>query len=149
MNCYLSGIIGLALLGGSILTLTVNKEQHNILRNVFSGDLANIYDKIATERRNHYIIGLLIGLFISFIVIKNMDTLNYFTRVTLFFAITLGTALIFYTIMPKSDYMLNYLKTPEENKKWLAVHKTMKTRYSIGLVLGFLSAIPLGNTFCQ
>jgi uncharacterized protein YacL len=142
-------MIGLALLGGSIATLTVSKEQHNLLRNTLSEELDKKYEKIAKQRRNHYILGLLIGLFISYIVIKNTNIKNYFTRITLFFTITLGTAIIFYMIMPKSDYMLNHLKTPEQNKRWLDIYKTMKNRYLLGFILGILAAIPLGNTFCK
>lgn len=148
MNCYISGILGIALLGGSISTLSITEEQHNLLRNVFSDDLDKIYEKIITERRNQYILGLVIGIFLSFIVVYNVRLTNYFTRVTLFSAITLGTAAIFYTIMPKSDYMLNHLKTPEENKKWLEVYRFMKTRYLIGLILGAVAAIPLSNILC-
>lgn len=148
MNCYLSGILGLALLSGSIATLTVSEEQHNILRKVFSNELDKKYENIINERRNHYIIGLLIGFVLSYIVLKTFQLSNYFTRMTLFLSITLGSAVIFYTVMPKSDYMLNYLKTPEENKKWLDVYKTMKTRYIVGLILGFLAAIPLAKLFC-
>jgi hypothetical protein len=51
-------------------------------------------------------------------------------------------------LMPKSDYMLNHLKTSEENKKWLNVYNSMKSRYFIGFVLGILATIPLARTLC-
>lgn len=148
MDCYFSGIIGLALLGGSVLTLSVTEQQHNLLKNVFSDDLDKKYEKIINERRNHYIIGLIIGMIISYVIINNKLTANNFTRLALSFTITLTIALVFYMLMPKSDYMLNHLKTPEENKKWLEVYKTMKKRYFLGFVLGSLAAIPIVNTFC-
>ena len=148
MNCYISAILGLALLGGSLATLSVSEEQHNILRKVFSDELDKKYENIITERRNHYIIGLLIGFILSYITLNIFHISNYFTRITLSLSIILGSAVIFYTVMPKSDYVLNYLKTPEENKKWLDMYKTMKTRYLIGLILGFLSAIPLSKLLC-
>jgi hypothetical protein len=148
MNCYLSSILGLGLLGGSIATMTVTKEQHNNLKDVFSDDLDKKYDEIITERRNHYLIGLIVGAIISIIVIKNIININYYTRITLFLAITLGTAVLLYMVLPKSDYMLNHLKTAEENKKWLDVYKTMKSRYYIGFVLGIIGALLLGSVFC-
>jgi hypothetical protein len=52
-------------------------------------------------------------------------------------------------IMQKSDFMLNHLKTPEQNKRWLDIYKTMKNRYLLGFILGSIAAIPLGNTFCK
>jgi len=44
--------------------------------------------------------------------------------------------------------MLKHLKTPEENKKWLEVYTTMKSRYFLGLVMGALAAIPIAGVFC-
>jgi hypothetical protein len=148
MNCYIFGLSGLALLGGSIATLTVSKEQHNLLKNVFSDELDKKYENISNERRNHYIIGLVMGIIISIIVVKNVVIENYFKRVMLFLTITFATAILFYSIMPKSDYMLNYLKTPEEINKWLEVYKTMKTRYFSGFILGLLAAIPISYISC-
>lgn len=148
MDCYFYGIIGLGLLSASIATLTVTKEQHDVLRNVFSKELDKKYENIIIERRNHYIMGLILGIFISFVISKNVIILNNFARLMLFLTITLGTAVMFYMIIPKSDYMLNHLKTPEENKKWLEIYKTMKSRYFIGFVLGMLATIPLARTFC-
>lgn len=148
MNCYLSGIAGLALLGGSVYTLTASERQHAILINVFSNELDKKYEAIIKERRNHYIIGLIIGMVLSYYIMRNIDTIGYFTRITLFFTITLTTGVVFYMLMPKSDYMLNYLKTPEENKKWLEVYKTMKQRYFVGFLLGALAAIPIANILC-
>ncbi len=67
---------------------------------------------------------------------------------SLFLAVTLLTTVMFYSLMPKSDYMLNHLKTEEENKAWLEVYKTMKQRYFVGLVVGALAAVPLANALC-
>ncbi len=148
MNCYISGIAGLALLGASISTMSVNKQQQNVLKSVLSDDLDKKYESIVIERRNHYIMGLVLGMIISFIVVNKVKSSNYFTRLSLFTMITLVTAVIFYMLMPKSDYMLNHLKTEQENKQWLQVYKTMQSRYFIGLVLGALSAIPIAHIMC-
>jgi uncharacterized protein YacL len=148
MNCYISGIAGLALLGASISTMSVNKQQQNVLKSVLSDELDKKYESIVIERRNHYIMGLVLGMVISFIVVNKVKSSNYFTRLSLFTMITLVTAVIFYMLMPKSDYMLNHLKTEQENKQWLQVYKTMQSRYFIGLVLGALAAIPIANIMC-
>jgi glucan phosphoethanolaminetransferase (alkaline phosphatase superfamily) len=148
MNCYFLGITGLALLGGSISTLTINEEQHNILRNAFPDNLDKKYEAIIIERRNHYLIGLLIGLVLAFIVVRNVRLANYFTRLALSLTITLGTAVIFYTFMPKTDYMRRHLKTPAEHKKWVEVCRFMKSRYLTGAILGALAAIPIASIMC-
>lgn len=148
MNCYISGVFGLGMLGGSIATMSVTEEQHNVLRKIFSDELDSKYEKIVIERRNHYIQGLILGLIFSFIIISNLSLENRFHKISLIFTITLITGFIYYMLKPKSDYMLNHLKTPEENKAWLEVYNTMKSRYYIGLLLGALAAIPIGNSFC-
>ncbi len=148
MNCYISGIAGIALLGASISTLSVNKQQQNVLKSVLSPELDKKYESIIIERRNHYIIGLVLGMILSFIILNITKITKYFTRLSLFTMITLVTAVIFYMLMPKSDYMLNHLKSEKENKKWLQVYKTMQSRYFIGLVLGALSAIPIAHIMC-
>ena len=134
MNCYVSGILGTAMLAASISTMTVTKEQHDVLRKVLSDDLDKVYENIIAERRNHYIIGLVLGLALSYTVLKFLKISNRLHRMSLFVLITLVTGGLFYSLMPKSDYMLNHLKTEEENKRWLEVYKTMKQRYLIGFL---------------
>jgi len=51
--------------------------------------------------------------------------------------------------MPKSDYMLNHLKTQEQNKAWLEVYKEMQQKYIKGFLLGCLSAIPISLILCD
>jgi succinate dehydrogenase/fumarate reductase cytochrome b subunit len=58
------------------------------------------------------------------------------------------TGVVFYFLMPKSDYMLNHLKTEEQNKAWLEVYKTMKQRYFLGFLFGALAAVPFAHSFC-
>ena len=148
MNCYLSGILGIAMLGASVSTMTVTEEQHNLLRQTFSDDLDVLYGNIVVERRNHYVMGLVLGLALAYVVLQMVKINNRFHRMSLFVLITLMTGVVFYFLMPKSDYMLNHLKTEEQNKAWLEVYKTMKQRYFLGFLFGALAAIPISNAFC-
>ncbi len=148
MNCYLSGILGVAMLGASVSTMTVTEEQHNKLRKLFSDELDEIFEKIVIERRNQYIQGILLGAAIAFCISSLAKITNRFHKMSLFVLITLMTAVVYYFLMPKSDYMLNHLKTQEENKAWLEVYKTMKQRYFLGFVFGALAAVPLAFSMC-
>ncbi len=136
------------MLGGSVATMTVSEEQHANLREVLSDELDKKYDAIVKERRNHYIIGLVLGIVLSYFVLQLVKINNRFHKMSLFLAVTLLTTVMFYSLMPKSDYMLNHLKTEEENKAWLEVYKTMKQRYFVGLLVGALAAVPLANALC-
>ena len=147
--CYLSAIIALALLVGSFSILSITKEQDVMLRQYFSGDIKNKYEAIVSERRNHYIMGLVIGLIISFYITNqwNLD-LNQYTRITVFTAITLMTAVIVYMVTPKSDRMSNYLKTEDEKMRMAAVSNKIQHRYLSGCLLGALAAVPLAYNIC-
>ncbi len=148
MNCFVSGLFGVGLLGASIATNMATHEQTDKLRQVLSPELITKYDAIVKERTSHYIQGLILGMIIAYVILYHLKTTNRFHRISLFFGITLFTTALYYLLMPKSDYMLNHLKSEDENKAWLSVYKTMKFRYLIGFVLGALAAIPLGNALC-
>ena len=101
------------------------------------------------ERRDIYIRGLIIGLFLSAIVVKSSKTkMRYGHRIFLVFAITLFTAMLYYMLTPKTDYMLNHLKSAEQNKAWLQMYRNMQNRYMFGIVLGALASVPIAHYIC-
>ncbi len=151
MNCYESALLGVGLLGASLYTSAVPKEDINKLRNVLDEKAVKAYDNISNERHSQYIQGLGLGLLLVLLTnyfYGNMIT-NSFHKATLFLLIMLAVSLFYYLLSPKSDYMLNHIDTPEENKAWLHVYKTMKQRYIIGFILGAVASIPLSNAFCN
>jgi glycerol uptake facilitator-like aquaporin len=148
MNCFTSGLVGFAFVGASIATMLGCRQQTDKLRGVLSEEAAAAYEKIIKERTNQYIQGLLIGIVLSYVVLLNIKINNRFHKISVFFAITLLTTVMYYMLMPKSDWMLNHLKTEDETKAWLEVYKNMKARYFVGFVLGALAAVPLGNSLC-
>lgn len=148
MNCYLSGIVGIGMLGATFATMTVSEEQHDVLRKVLSPELDFIYTNIVAERRNLYMQGLVLGLATSYASLRLVSTRNLFHRIAFVLAVTMSISAVYYSLMPKSDYMLNHLKTSEENKAWLSIYKTMKHRYFFGMVLGSLAAVPIAYAMC-
>jgi uncharacterized protein YacL len=148
MNCITSTIFGLAMVGASFSTMTVSREQHNVFQKQLSKELAIVHEAIAKERRNHYIQGLLLGLIISYLLNGFLQSTNRFHKITLVLSVTTLVSVIYYSLMPKSDYMLNHLKTPEQTKAWLEIYKIMKNRYMWGFLLGSLSAIPIALAMC-
>jgi len=148
MNCYISGIIGIGLLTASFATMTISKEQTDYLKSILSEDIANKYISIIKERRNLYFQGLFIGLIFAFILMRLVKLSNTFHRITFSLAIVIFTSIIYYQLMPKSDYMLNYLKTKEEISAWLDIYKTMKYTHIYGFILGSIAAIPISYMLC-
>ena len=148
MNCTASAVAGIGLLGASIYTSMVPKEDVNRLRDIVSGEAADAYDKISKERVTLYIVGLLIGFLLAYSAVFYSRLSNRFHRGTTFIAIMLFTGVSFYTVYPKSDYMLNHIKSEKEAKAWMEVYKTMKMRYISGFIIGAFAAFPLANAFC-
>lgn len=148
MNCYTSGLIGLGMLGATFFTMSVTKSQNIAFKEKLPPELSTIYENITNERRNLYIQGLLLGLFLSYFIVKCIKVTNSFHKATLFLAITIPISVLYYFLMPKSDYMLNHLKTEEQNKAWLSIYTTMRQRYFLGFLIGSLAAIPISYSLC-
>ena len=150
MNCYLSAILGFGLLGASFYTSNSSDNQNSIYKQNLPPESIDIYEKIVNERATLYLEGLLLGFifvfFINYFYSSNFN--NNFHKITFFILVILLTGVVFYTLMPKSNYMLNYVSSNSESKAWLEMYKTMKYRYNIGFILGSLASIPLANSFC-
>ena len=149
MNCQISFIIGISLIGASIYTMTVSQDKINLLNNKLSSKLKNKYKNIIENRKNIYIQGLILGLIISYILLRNLNTSNKYYKVMSYFTITMIVTVFYYLLMPKEDYILNYLKSEDEKKTWLEIYKTMRNRYTFGMLLGFISSIPISNSLCK
>jgi hypothetical protein len=54
-------------------------------------------------------------------------------------AISFVTNYFYYVLSPKSDWMLNHIKTPEQTKAWLGMYRGMQVYYHTGLVLGLFA----------
>ena len=65
-----------------------------------------------------------------------------------FIAVTLVVAIMYYSIMPKSDYMIRHLKNEEQVNAWMDVYLNMKHRHLAGLVIGALSSLPVAFALC-
>jgi hypothetical protein len=149
MNCNISTLLGLGMLGATFSTLSVSQNQYNKLISLLSPDLVKKYKDITNMRRDHYIQGIILGLILTYFILNKFPITNSFHRMMLSLGITGLTSVLYYCLMPKKDYMLNHLKTPKEIKAWLKIYKKMKRRYLLGLIFGLLSAIPISNSFCK
>jgi len=148
MNCYVSALAGFSLLGGSLWTMGATIGESDRLKRVLQPEQVLVYQGIVRERRNLYIQGLVLGLLTAFFAQNYLRVRNMFHSVCLFLAVTLFVTVMYYTIAPKSDFMLRHLKTPEEVEAWLDVYKNMKYRYIFGFVLGAFSSVAFSRMFC-
>ena len=147
MPCQISCSISAVFLIGMIYMsyATYNSDILNKYKNQLPEKLQILYKKIVDERTRIYYFGYLLGLFLSILIIFynvqiKKNRLNTGSLVCIVIAISFLTNYFYYILSPKSDWMLNHIKTPEQNKAWLAMYRGMQVYYHTGLVLG-LSAV--------
>lgn len=133
MYCYKSCLASVVILVSMVYMLFVDKT--NILVNVLTPDQLATYKKITKERRNHMLIGYLLGLLLSVAVVLTVK--NKTLQVCYTVLITYVTSYFYYTLVPKSDYMILHL-TADQHDEWLAVYLKMKNHYHVSLLLGIL-----------
>ena len=108
-----------------------------------------IYKKVVYERMSLYfkgqMIGLLIGICLLYLAYLNRNNQNnnikYFNICGLIVLISV-VSYLYYSLSPKTTFMLSHLNSKEQNDKWLNIYKEMKncsiTSYLFGIIAYFL-----------
>ena len=154
MVCSLSLTISLIFIIGMIYMNCISDSNDVIksYREKLSHELQEKYDKISKERASIYFTGYGIGFLVSLLfIIYNYtikkDKLKWPYVLLSSIAICFIVNYFYYKIYPKSDWLLNYVKTPEETKAWLQLYKELQKNYHIGLVIGLIAVGILAMAF--
>ena len=96
-------------------------------------DQKNIYISVIRERVTIYVQGLIIGVVLALLVTfkSNLAKAN---NMCLFVTIALGFNYLYYSLYPKSTYMLSHLKSPQQKKLGRKIYKEMKFRCKLGFL---------------
>ena len=150
MTCLNYCVLGAAFLGSIILTMMASKRSGNFVnfRKLLNQRQLQIYDGITRERMSIYIQGLILGILLAVLITFN-SSLKGMSKLCVFVVIALGTNYLFYSLHPKSTYMLLHLTSQQQNEAWLNIYKEMKLRSMLGLLLGLAGYILLGNGLCK
>ena len=91
-----------------------------------------VYEKVVKERAGIYITGSILGLALA-ILLKPKHPCAFIT-------ISMGIAILYYSLSPKTISMLNHLTTREQIDFWTKKYKSMQQTYywlfAIGLLIG-------------
>lgn len=154
MVCYISFFISMMFIVGMIYFTTESYRNNTIqnYKNQLPTDLKDIYEKITEERMKIYYQGYALGLFLSLIVIIynykiKKEKLSLFSMICIVLATSFVTNYFYYTLYPKTDWMLNHITDPYQVKVWLIMYNNMKKYYHMGLFLGLISVIILAIAF--
>ena len=107
-------------------------------------ELQGIHEKITHERTKIYYQGYILGFVLSLLIIianywSNHKMLSTTSLVCLVLATSFITNYFYYILSPKKNWMLDYIKTPEQTKAWLQMYRGMQVYYHSGLVLGIIA----------
>lgn len=145
MVCWGSCAVASALLGSSVMFMlkSGDREDHDRLVGLLNEEQIKTYDFIKRERASLYTTGLILGIVSGILYLRlYRPSGNKYVIDCNFVAIVMSIAGSYYSLMPKTTYMLNHLETPEQVNAWLNVYNEMKNRCHMGMLMGIV-ALPI------
>jgi hypothetical protein len=142
MACAISCMISTIFIIGMIYFYNKTDKSEIIkhYKSSLSNDLQQRYEKITKERKNISYQGYALGIILSLgIIFYNLKAKQKGSLVCIVIATSFITNYLYYTIHPKTDWMLNHLNNQEEVKAWLLMYREMQYNYHVGLLLGIIA----------
>jgi hypothetical protein len=142
LSCAISAIFIIGMI--YFYNRTDNNDFVKNYKSRLSPELQTKYDKIVSERLTityqGYGLGVLIALCIIFysLYIRH-ERLKTLPLICIVVSTCFITNYFYYSLYPKSDWLLNHMKNPEEIKNWLRLYKEMQYNYHMGLVFGIIA----------
>ena len=154
MVCSISFFISFMFIIAMVYSNIAAYENKTIqtYKNQLPDNLKDVYDRISKERLKIYLQGYALGFMLSlFVIIYNykvkQDKLSLFSIISIVLATTFITNYFYYTLHPKTEWMLDNINDPVQIKIWLDMYKHMKGYYHFGLLLGLISIVLLAIAF--
>lgn len=152
-NCGPICAIATGLIGTQFAYLFTTKDRmitHDFIQTLDETQRTK-YKEIIEKRFMIYTVGTILGLVFAFIfywmTLSSGRTMNSM-RVCIFIVLLIGVPYVYYMIAPKGDYMLTYLKTPEQIQGWLDVYRYMQLNCHLGFAIGVVGYMLLAMTLC-
>lgn len=142
----------------SMIYMLFGFDKHKVVKDFMdslSFNQKDKYNKLVNERRTLYAQGYGLGLLLTIVFLawhyyyhtiskpysQSSKMARSLVTKPLFVAcmaviISSFTTYFYYTLMPKTDYMILHLDDEKQRKLWLDVYKSMKWNYHISFVLG-------------
>jgi len=134
-------LLGFGFLGASFWASLAyeDKTKFKAFEDTLDNDQKEVYYRIKKERMTLYLTGLAIGtaLAIAFLFLNPVKSL--LATICLFMLIAWSFTYFYYTLMPKTEFMLEYLTSSDQIEKWVDVYRDMQVRYVGGFAFGALA----------
>jgi hypothetical protein len=110
-------------------------------------ELKETYRKIQQERQSIYYYGYALGFIQKSPSHKTKLSTSHIVCIVV--ATSFITNYFYYMLSPKTTWMLDHIKTPEQTKAWLHMYKSMQKYYHTGLLLGIIAVALMAVAFRQ
>lgn len=118
--------------------MTYRNDVVQKYKSSLSPELQDRYQKIKEERMKiscqGYGLGLVLALFVILTLRRKMNTLGLVCTVV---AVSFVTNYFYYTLSPKSDWMLPHMNSKEEVNAWLMMYRENAGSLSCRISLGY------------
>lgn len=150
ISCSISAIFIIGMIYFYNATHKSSVVQH--YKEKLPSHLKERYEKITKERMRisymGYILGFIISLFIIYYNLKLKGArFGDISIVCIVVATCFVTNYFYYTLTPKTDWMLDHMTNQEQVRLWLQMYRHMQVYYHAGLVLGIIAVGILAFAF--
>lgn len=139
----------------SMLYMTLTIDKHAMTQNLvkhFNAEQIEYYKQVIKERTVIYLTGFGIGLVASLALLftlKNKLKLNPWIITCTSVSLSYIVMYFYYTLSPKMDLMVVQLDKKEARLAWQLYYTTMKNKYHISMLLGFVFVSLLNSGLCR
>jgi hypothetical protein len=139
----------------SMLYMTLTIDKHAMTQNLvkhFNAEQVEYYKRVIKERTTIYLTGFSIGLVASLVLLfamKNKLKLNPWIITCTCVSLSYIIMYFYYTLSPKMDLMVVQLDKKEARVAWQEYYTTMKNKYHISMLLGFVFVSLLNSGLCR
>ena len=135
------------------MTFTIDKDAitENLVKH-FNDEQIDYYKHVIKERTVIYLTGFGIGLVSSLVLLfalKNKLKLNPWIITCTCVSVSYIVMYFYYTLSPKMDLMVVQLDKKEARLAWQEYYTTMKNKYHISMLLGFVFVSLLNSGLCR
>ena len=135
------------------MTLTIDKDSmtQNLTKH-FNAEQIDYYKRVIKERTVIYLTGFGIGLVASLALLYALKTklkLNPWIITCTSVSLSYIIMYFYYTLSPKMDLMVVQLDKKEARLAWQEYYTTMKNKYHISMLLGFVFVSLLNSGLCR
>lgn len=154
MVCLRSCSLSLVFLFSMLyMTLTIDKDAmtQNLVKH-FNAEQVEYYKQVIQQRTTIYLTGFSIGLVASLVLLfsmKNKLKLNPWIITCTSVSLSYIVMYFYYTLSPKMDLMVVQLDKKEARLAWQEYYTTMKNKYHISMLLGFVFVSLLNSGLCR